>query len=277
MQLFERQHRRLVLAAGGERLIGTAQRMVAANDELWGQMTTPAFEGEVSFGVPIDILPTYTPPILRRFHQRWPRVQIRFVVKNSIELIEDLAAGEIDLALTTDQDRGPHAETLRRDSLVWVGARDGKAHLASPIPLAMGAKSCRFRPVVLEALRAAGRDWRLVLEFTNQDAVNATISAGIAVGALLRDSVPDAVEMLGADAGLPPLPDFLINLWLPPTGGTDVAQEFARHVRAEFALRYGPFDATQTEPRTGQDSGTSTAPVVNGVLKARTTRRSAAD
>ena len=46
-ELFRREHRRLALSSAGETLIGAAQRMVAANDALWRQMTTPAFEGEI--------------------------------------------------------------------------------------------------------------------------------------------------------------------------------------------------------------------------------------
>ena len=58
VELFEREHRKLTLTQAGERLIGPAVRMVGLNDEIWGQMTTPEFDGEVRFGVPTDIVPT---------------------------------------------------------------------------------------------------------------------------------------------------------------------------------------------------------------------------
>jgi hypothetical protein len=95
-------------------------------------------------------------------------------------------------------------------------------------------------------LRQAGRDWRAVLEISNQEVVNATISAGVAVGAMLRDSVPNQLEVLGEDSGLPPLPEFLINLSLPPTGGSEIAVEFARHIRAEFVQRFKPYAEAAT-------------------------------
>src|SRR5688572_22278551 len=45
--LFERVHKRLILASAGEQLLGKAQRLIAMNDDIWGEMTTPSFQGEV--------------------------------------------------------------------------------------------------------------------------------------------------------------------------------------------------------------------------------------
>lgn len=235
--LFDREHKRLTLAPSGERLLGHAQRLVAMNDDLYDRMVTPAFEGEVRLGVPVDIIVTYVPPILRRFAATWPGVRVSLVAKNSHDLLEDLANGEIDLTLTTDLQGSTSSETLQTDELVWVGAPGGGAHRQSPLPIAIGGKNCRFRPVTIEAIRNTGRDWRIVLQVANQDAVNATIAAGLCVGALLRETVPTTLEILGQRAGLPDLPSFHINLHMPSTGGSDIARELARHIRAEFAAR----------------------------------------
>lgn len=239
-ELFRREHRRLSLSSAGETLIGAAQRMVAANDALWRQMTTPAFEGEISLGVPTDIVPTYIPPILRRFNKAWPKVRLTIVARNSQTLLEQMDAGEIDLAMTTDTERHGQIETLRVDQLVWVGAPDGAAHRADPLPLAIGDHTCRFRPVVLEALSRAERSWRVALEATSQVAQDAAVSAGIAVTASLRDSVPSSLQILGAEAGLPPLPRFLINLHVPPQSSNPILPEIVRHIRLEFHQRFGP-------------------------------------
>lgn len=249
--LFDREHKRLTLAPSGELLLGHAQRLVAMNDDLYDRMVTPAFEGEVRLGVPVDIIVTYVPPILRRFASTWPGVRVSLVAKNSHDLLEDLANGELDLTLTTDLPNGAALETLKTDALVWVGAPGGGAHRQSPLPIAIGGKNCRFRPVTIEAIRKAGRDWRIVLQVPNQDAVNATIAAGLCVGALLRETVPANLEILGPRSGLPELPSFDINLHMPSTGGSDIARELARHIRAEFATRaeiagqsWGPKTAT---------------------------------
>lgn len=235
--LFERGHKRLSLAPAGEQLIGFAQRLVAMNDEVMETMTTPSFEGEVRLGLPVDLIVTYAAPILRRFNAKWPGVRVSLMASNSQELVEDLQHGRVDLALTTDLDPPSHAETLKRDDLVWVGAPGGSAHRRTPLPIAIGGRSCRFRPVLLDALRRAGIEWRVVLEVANQDAVNATIAAGISVSVMLRETVPAALDVIAGDSGLPPLPSFALNLRLPPAGTNELAEEMARHIRAEFAAR----------------------------------------
>ena len=235
--LFEREHKRLVLAPFGEQLLGPARRLIAANDEIFERMTAPAIEMEVRLGVPVDIITTYVPTILRRFNATWPGVRVSLVAKNSYDLLKSFDAGEVDLAITTDLDSPDRAECLGIDELVWVGAADGAAHRRTPLPVAIGSKTSRFRPVTIDALRAAGRDWRLVLEVANQDAVNATMAAGIAVGTLLRTTIPASLVELPSHAGLPPLPSFAYNLYLPRSGGSESARELARHIRAEFAAR----------------------------------------
>lgn len=237
--LFERGHRRLTLTPAGERLIAQAQRIVSLNDELFTQMTTPEFEGEIRFGVPTDIVQTYVPPILRRFSKAWPRVRLSPTLGNSFHLLELFRHGDLDLAMTTDTRLGPGGETLRVDRLVWVGAPGSTVYTEPALPLAVGDSSCRFRPSVIEALRAAGREWRFVLELANQVAQDATVSAGIAVGASLRDSVPDFLVELGSECGLPPLPEYQINLYAPKVGLNPLADELARHIRQEFTVRFG--------------------------------------
>jgi DNA-binding transcriptional LysR family regulator len=241
-ELFLREHKRLMLAPAGERLLGQARAMVAQNDQLWGQMTRPDFQGEVRFGVPMDIISSYVPTILRRFNQSWPLVRVTLICENSHELLEGLADGTVDLTLSTDSTAAPGATLLRRDRLVWVGTPGGDVHRQRPLPVSIGSRTCRFRPVVLEALRTADLDWRYALEVANQDAINAAIAAGIAVGALLEDSVPNNLQILDAKSGLPALPEFLVNLYLPTNGASEIATELARHVRQDFALRFGTPD-----------------------------------
>ncbi len=238
-QLFDRGHRRLTLTPGGERLLAQAQRIVSLNDDLFAQMTTPEFEGEIRFGVPTDIVQTYMPPILRRFSKAWPRVRLSPSLGNSFFLLEQFRNGNLDLSLTTDTRVGAGGETMRVDRLVWVCAPGSAAHRETPLPLAVGDSSCRFRPSVIDALRQAGLDWRFVLEVSNQVAQDATVSAGIAVGASLRDSIPDFLDELGSESNLPPLPEYQINLYAPKSGLNPLADELARHIRQEFTVRFG--------------------------------------
>ena len=191
-RLFERVGRGLVLAPAGERLLAQARRLVAMNDEVWSSMRTPSFEGEVRLGVPYDIIGSFVPAILRRFAKAQPRVRVSLVCEDSKVVREQLKSGGVDLALTTETECGRHGETLRTDRLVWVGVPGGDAHLKDPLPVSLGAPTCVFRPVAIEALGKARRDWRAVCEVSRMEPVHAAHRGGARGGA--------AAALLGAGA-----------------------------------------------------------------------------
>ena len=239
-ELFSREHKRITLALYGERLFAQAQKIVALNDETWGMMTTPSFHGDFRLGVSMYIVAHYTPPILRRFNNAWPHILVSLQAGNSHELLEELDSGDIDLTTSTDHKPKRKCETLRRDKLIWIGVDGSFAHQQRPLPILLGRRSYRFRPAVVSALSDACIDWRVVLEVTDQEAVNATVAAGLAVTAMLRDNVPKHLLIISQDCGLPSFPEFDINLYLPRSRTSEHGLELAHHIRAEFAAQFGP-------------------------------------
>jgi DNA-binding transcriptional LysR family regulator len=236
-QLFERQRKGLALTTAGERLFGRAKRLLALNDEIWSEMTTPLYEGEVRLGIPNDLINTYLPTFLKGFAQSYPKVRITLVCLTTPRLLEKLHAGEIDLTLTTEIGCSLEGESLVTERLLWVGAKGGEAFRQRPLPVSIGCDGCAFQAPILEALRAVEIPWRMVSEVTNMDAQTATARADLAIMASLASTVPSHLEVLGARAGLPVLPSFSINLYLPKNGGTDIAREFARHIREALMER----------------------------------------
>ena len=154
-ELFERGKRSFRLTDAGERLIAHAHKLMALNDEVWGLMSAPDYDGEVRFGVPYDIVNPNIPPILRRFDRTWPRAKVTLVCGITVELLEQLANGELDLILTTEPDTPEGAELLLGDPLVWVGAADGDAHLRHPLPVSFGHEGCAFRAAAIRAVAEA--------------------------------------------------------------------------------------------------------------------------
>lgn len=248
-ELFERHHKRLALKPNGERLMAHAQRMISLNDEVWGAMTAPAYEGEVRLGVPHDIVGPYLPPILRRFDKAWPRVRVSLKCTTTPQLLEQLRQGGIDLTLTTEEACGRNGEVLLEDQLVWVGAVNGIAHRRNPLPVSIGDEKCEFRRSVLKALADAGRDWRPVCEVSGMEPLLASMEADLAIGALLRRTTPDYLRVIDNEAGLPRLPMYLVNMYLPPVQQSEVALELARHIRQEFASRFRRYDGHEPVTR----------------------------
>jgi DNA-binding transcriptional LysR family regulator len=192
----------------------------------------------VRLGVPHDVVGPYMPPVLKSFDQAWPGVRVSLDCRTSVNLLRALDRREVDLILTTERACAPHGETLLPDPLVWVGARDGRAYKRNPLPVSIGGEDCAFRPFAIDALNQAGRDWRPVCEISNMLAECAAVEADLAVVPLLASTVPDTLKILGAGDGLPPLPMFHINLYLPKVGASEAAVELARHIREQFAARY---------------------------------------
>ncbi|MGX5849818.1 LysR family transcriptional regulator [Mesorhizobium sp. PL10] len=235
--LFERDRRGLRLTRPGERLFGKAKRLLGLNDEIWAEMAGTEVAGQVRLGVPYDLVGTLLAPVLKAYAEAYPRVEISLLCAASPDLAAALAAGTIDLAVI-EQPVGPSAgECLAIDRLVWVGAKGGFAHAKRPLPVSIVADTCAFRPVVLSALNEHGLEWRTVFENGNIDATTATVRSDLAVTTWLASTVPADLDILPFDSGLPPLPNFSINLHLPRFGAAPAAQEFARFIRDGLGRR----------------------------------------
>jgi DNA-binding transcriptional LysR family regulator len=234
--LFTRASRRMALTPIGERLIPLAREFLAANDMFLAALSRPAFTGEVRFGAPYDIIGSYAPSVLRSFSAAFPNIRITLICRDTVVLIDELKAGKIDVALTTELRCGRGGETLRSDRLVWTGARNGRAYAKDPLPVSLGAGTCVFRPVAVAALRKARRDWQVVCEVSNMEPVRATLEADLAIAPLLGHSIPDSLEIIDERVRLPTLPMFHINLY-EANEPNEAAKAFARHIRRSVASR----------------------------------------
>ena len=72
LPLLDRTGRAPQLTSQGELLLSYARRMIALNDEAWGRLTGQAFEGEITLGVPADIVYPHIPQVLQRFSREFP-------------------------------------------------------------------------------------------------------------------------------------------------------------------------------------------------------------
>jgi DNA-binding transcriptional LysR family regulator len=237
-KLFLREKRTVRLTPEGERLVPLAERMLETNDQVWGAMTAPDFEGEVHVGVPHDIVRAFMPPILKSFNRAWPQVNVVIVPLSTPPLLAALAAGEIDLTLTTEEELGSGGEVLMEDTLVWVGAHDSRAHNSDLLPVSFADKQCSFRAPAIKALADAGREWRLVSEEGTMLSVFAVLEADLAIAPMLSSTIPDGLVVLPPDVPLPALPNFSINMYLQKTGGSEICQELACHIREQFYARH---------------------------------------
>ena len=233
LELLDRSNRRIGLTAAGEQLLGYARRMIQLNDEVVGRLTDQIYEGEITLGVPHDIVYPVIPRVLKTFNAMFPRVNVNLQSSSTIKLHEALRRGELNLILTTEENVEPGGETLTEMPLRWIGARDGQAWKKQPLRLAF-CKFCIFRPIVLRRLEAAGLEWDMAVESEDDRAVEALVSADLAVGALLEDSIPPHLEAIAPGGALPELGSQKINLYGAFTPSDEVMTQLADMLRHGF-------------------------------------------
>ena len=210
-KMLQRKGRGVVLTPLGEQLLSYARRMIALNDEAWAQMTNDDLEGEVSFGVPVDILEPEIPLILNRCKQLYPRISINLISSLTKSLRRDLESGQIDIILTTELALDEGGETLIVESNDWYGAHDGIAHLQRPLPIPM-CQNCAMRPSAIKALDDANVPWTPVGVTDNESTVDTLLAADLAITPKLRSTTPHAVLL--HDESLPELPSALVNMYM---------------------------------------------------------------
>lgn len=238
LPLLDRSGRTIALTSSGEQLLVYARRMIALNDEVIERLTDQAFEGEITLGVPHDVVYPAVPQVLKQFHAAYPRVKVQLEASFTRILKEQFQKGARDLIVTTETGVDQGGETLDVKRLVWVGAPGGTAWRQRPLQLAF-CRHCLFRPGVVSALDAEGIAWDMSVDTESDRTIEAAVSADLAVHAMIEGTQPPFLEVIDHGDALPPLQEQRINLY--------GAREDMDEVRATLVtLLRNAFGATQS-------------------------------
>ncbi len=231
--LLERAGRGVALTAQGEQMLGYGRRILALNDEVWSRMTDQAFEGELTFGVPDDVIYPHIPNVLKRFAIAYPRVKVHLISSLTARLKRQLARGQVDLIMTTETGMDQGGETLHIAKSVWVGAREGTTWRTRPLRLAFNY-DCMIRSKAQRALDLAGIPWEMAVESDSTRTVEASVSADLAVHAALENTADNHLVEIPHNGALPELPDFRVNLYIADGPQADLAEKLAKMVREAY-------------------------------------------
>ena len=211
--LLDRSARTIALTPAGEQLLGYARSMLQTNDEILNRLTATEFEGELKLGVPHDIIYPAIPAVLKRFAADFPRMQVRLISAPTRKLLDMFGRGEVDLILTTEETCGPGGQVLVELPLLWIGAQDGQAWRKQPLPVAF-CSNCIFRSGVLQSLNSNGTDWTMAVDSELDNAVEAAVSADLAVHVALKGNLPPHTVVIEHGGALPELKPQNINLYV---------------------------------------------------------------
>lgn len=202
LSLLDRSARQISVTAEGEQLLSYARRMLSLNDEALQRMTADDYEGEITLGVPYDIIDPYIPHVLRRFAADFPRMKIHLVSEPTKNLRAMFGRGECDAIITTEAEPGPGGVSLVTLPLVWVGAVGGTVWKQRPLPVAF-CSNCIFRSGVLKRMDDENFEWEMVVESQTDMAIQAVVSADLAVHAVIKGVYARQTAPVPSEANLP--------------------------------------------------------------------------
>lgn len=210
--LFDRTTRKLNLTGAGEQMLGYARRMLELNDEVLGRLTATEYEGEIILGVPGDVVYPAIPDVLQRFSTAYPRMKVQLLSRGTVSLKSAFDRGDADVILTTEEDVDRGGETLLERPMVWIGAKDGQMWKQRPLRLAF-ERDCIFRGPALAALDSAGISWEMAVESDKMRAVEVSVSADLAIHAVIEGTESPYTAMVPHNGALPALPRIRINMY----------------------------------------------------------------
>ena len=235
--LFSREARRVALTAEGERLISYARRLLKLNEEAVGAFIKPSLSGQVRFGAPADIGTHILPGLLSLFARTHPGIEVNVSVGRSVDMIQRIDAGELDVALISvgnfgqDDARG---EVVHREPLVWAGRAGGVAMRRNPLPLALASAECAWRRQALDALDRVGRSYRIAYSSEQCAGQEAAMVADLAVAPYPLSLIRPPLRRLDEEANLPALGEYQIKL-LSAAQCSEPVKVLSQQVVAAFA------------------------------------------
>ncbi|MCP8463216.1 LysR substrate-binding domain-containing protein [Pseudomonas sp. ZM23] len=204
--VLRREGRGMALTEPGETLLAYARRLLELNDEAASALRGAALEGRVRLGMQEDFGETLLPTVLGRFSRAHPKVRIEVRTARNRQLLQDMRAGELDLALAWDTgERTPHMERLGAVRQCWIGAANVPFQAGDgPLPLVMLEAPCLLRSAATEALDRAGIAWRVAFTSAGLSGIWAAVAAGLGIGLRTPVGLPSHVTRLDASHyGLP--------------------------------------------------------------------------
>jgi DNA-binding transcriptional LysR family regulator len=221
--LFCRTTRTVALTDDGEMLLGDARRLLQMEEAARHRLIAPRLSGAVRLGAVEEVAGGSLPPALGRFASSHPNVKLEVQIGVSSQLIEQLDAGRLDVVLAKRPLRTTRGRLVWREPLVWAAAETFDLVPGTPLPLALYREHSVSRDAALTALRESELVWQIVYTSPSLTGVRAAALAGLAVTPLPASALKAGLRVLGAESGLPLLPDLEFAIFERSTPGAAAA------------------------------------------------------
>jgi DNA-binding transcriptional LysR family regulator len=211
--LFRRTTRTVALTDDGEMLLGDARRLLQLEEAARHRLTAPRLSGIVRLGANEEVASGSLPSALGRFASLHPDVKLEVQIGVSSEMIEQLDAGRLDVVFAKRPLGSSRGRLVWREPLVWAASDSFNLVPGAALPLALYREHSVSRDAALTALRASELVWQIVYTSPSLTGVRAAALAGLAITPLPASAVIGGLRSLGAETGLPPLPDLEFTIF----------------------------------------------------------------
>jgi DNA-binding transcriptional LysR family regulator len=193
--------RPVALTEAGELLLRHARaivsRLQAAQSDLAALSAGEA--GSLHVGIFQSVGAKILPEVMRRYARAWPNVDVELRESHSDNVLADLVErGELDLSFVQLPLDNPSLETMLvlQDDYVLVTAADSDFSVGRTPSLReiaeqplIGYRNCRATEIVVDQIRATGREPHFVFRTDENGVVQGLAGAGIGVAILPRLAV----------------------------------------------------------------------------------------
>lgn len=203
--LFLRSGRRMLMTAAGRHLVETADRVLEEITRAESTVTRLARNEAGEFRVCTQCYTGYhwLPPLLEAVHRRYPKVEVRIAAEHTMNAVDALLEGRLDLAIINQppRDHRIHVRPLFQDehaAIVAPSHKWAKRAFVTPEELAserlyLYSRSIEDSYIVQHVMRPAGVVPRGATFLQLTEAILEMVKAGLGVSVLPTWSIAPAI------------------------------------------------------------------------------------
>lgn len=206
-KVFVRAPRHVILTEAGEQLLRRARHILREHDAALDEIAelAGAERGRLRIGsASAMVLTEQLPTILKELRKQHPAAEIAVTSGTSEVLVDQILAGEVDVAFVSlpVDERGIKTERLSDDQLVAIASPQHKlakqrtisAYTLAGERLILGERGGNTRRLIDQFFAQAGVTLRVAMELSRQQAIKRMVEEDMGVGIVPLQSVREEVE-----------------------------------------------------------------------------------
>ena len=245
--LFERLGKRIILTEAGKQLVDYAKKIIAVEDEMKQNLVVQ--QKFLRIGAQESQCTYRFPPILKRFKEQYPNVELSFKPVHTQDVAcELLQNGHLDIAFVTDKDSAVSMivkEVLLQEKLVLIAAASHPfAQLITVTleqianePLLLTEKGCSYRMQFEHLLQIEGTFPKQISEFSSIEAIKQCVIAGLGISLLPKMVVANELihgQLVELNTTIKMAPIYTAITWHKDKFIPDFLQDFITIAREEY-------------------------------------------